>query len=246
MKLKKHLHKIFGSHTKEIQPTFSNVPQRPPIVLEKYYKELKQYYHNCELETKKWFVENAGSDWVYIDAGANVGIYSILFSMLSPQGFIYAFEPTDTVCFLEKNLEINKCENVKILQNALGSKSGHFDEKVFKIWGQKAETCKQPFTSVDDFCRKEKINKLDCIKIDVDSYDLEVLEGSVDTLMRFNPFIVVELNHALAKRNRSNSEAFEFLGKLGYEQAMVLEHENFVLKRGLVFSGNTELTLKYR
>jgi hypothetical protein len=56
---------------------------------------------------------------------------------------------------------------------------------------------------------------------------------------------VVELNHALAKRNRSNSEAFEFLAKLGYEQALVLEHENFVLKQGISFNTPTQLILKY-
>jgi hypothetical protein len=56
---------------------------------------------------------------------------------------------------------------------------------------------------------------------------------------------VVEHNHALAKRNRSNSEAFEFLAKLGYEQALVLEHENFVLKQGISFNTPTQLILKY-
>lgn len=61
----------------------SKVNGRQEIKLLKYYKEFSAYYPNCEMKTKKWFVENAKPDWVYIDAGANVGIYSILFSQLS-------------------------------------------------------------------------------------------------------------------------------------------------------------------
>ena len=40
-------------------------------------------------------------------------------------------------------------------------------------------------------------------KYDVDSFDFEVLRGAERTLLRRNPVVVVELNHALAKRNQS-------------------------------------------
>lgn len=223
----------------------SEIPSRKAIELLRYYEEFASYYPKCEMQTKKWFVENAKENWVYVDAGANVGIYSILFSQLSPDGLVYAFEPTETAVFLEENLQANQCANVRVFRNALGNKSGKIEDKVFRIWGQAPEVCKQPFTTVDDFCSSEKIDRLDCIKIDVDSYDLDVLEGSINTLRHFNPYIVVELNHALAKRNRSNSEAFEFLAKQGYEQALVLEHENFVLKKGISFNAPFQLILKY-
>jgi hypothetical protein len=223
----------------------SEIPSRKAIELIRYYEEFASYYPKCEMQTKKWFVENAKENWVYVDAGANVGIYSVLFSQLSPQGLIYAFEPTETASFLKENLQANKCDNVHVFQKALGNRSGKFEDKVFRIWGQAPEQCKYPFTTLDDFCLSEKINHLDCIKIDVDSYDLEVLEGSINTLERFNPYVVVELNHALSKRNRSNSEAFEFLAKQGYEQTLVLEHENFVLKKGLSFKASTQIILKY-
>jgi len=223
----------------------SEIPSRKAIELLRYYEEFASYYPKCELQTKKWFVENAEENWVYVDAGANVGIYSILFSQLSPKGLIFAFEPTETADFLKENLQHNKCANVRIFQRALGNKSGKTADKIFRIWGQAPEPCKQPFTTIDEFCLSEKVDRLDCIKIDVDSYDLEVLEGSVNTLSRFNPYVVVELNHALAKRNRSNSEAFEFLAKQGYEQALVLEHENFVFKKGISFNTPIQFILKY-
>jgi hypothetical protein len=48
----------------------------------------------------------------------------------------------------------------------------------------------------------------------------------------------VELNHALSKRGQSNSEAFLWLRKQGYESALVIDHENFILKKGANFGGN--------
>ena len=34
------------------------VPGRPAIELVAYYEEFRDYYPQCELETKRWFVEN--------------------------------------------------------------------------------------------------------------------------------------------------------------------------------------------
>jgi uncharacterized protein YecE (DUF72 family) len=69
------------------------------------------------------------------------------------------------------------------------------------------------------------------LKIDCDSFDFEVLRGASKTLERFNPWIVVELNHALAIRNQSVPEALEWLLERGYDHAHVLDHENYVLRR---------------
>src|SRR5262245_36732941 len=63
-------------------PIYTHVPGAPPIELVDYYPEFASYYPECELQTKRWFVENVKSDWTIFDAGANVGYYSILFSRL--------------------------------------------------------------------------------------------------------------------------------------------------------------------
>ena len=117
----------------------SFVPNRDPIQLIKYYASFANYYPQCEMQTKLWFVENARADWIYFDAGANVGIYSILFSRLSPQGMVYAFEPTQTADYLKANLEANNCGKVQVIQKALGNRSGNFEDKIFRIWGQDPE-----------------------------------------------------------------------------------------------------------
>jgi hypothetical protein len=74
-----------------------------------------------------------------------------------------------------------------------------------------------------------ELTRLDCLKIDVDSF--EVLQGAEETLAKFDPWIVVELDHALARCNHSAPEAFQWFAARGYTSALVLDYDNFVLRR---------------
>jgi len=209
----------------------TKIPGRPDIELPAFYENFASYYPNCELQTKEWFVKNAEPDWVYIDCGANIGYYSILFSQLSPQGTVHALEPTSTVAMLEKNVSHNQCGNVTIHRLAVGRATGRRVEKIFRIWGEASEELEYDFTTLDDFTDRLNLQKLDCVKIDVDSFDFEVLMGGEKTLKRFDPWLVVELNHALAVRGHSNMAALSWLSDRGYKRCLVLDHENFVLRR---------------
>jgi len=220
-----------------------NFPNFEKLKLIDYYDEFKFYYPNCEMQTKKWMIENIKDDWVIFDCGANIGYYSILFSKLSPKGKIYAFEPTDTIEKLKNNLNFNKVENVEVFNYALSYETINKTDKIYKIWGNDPEVKNFDFITIDDFVKKNNIQKVDLIKIDVDSYDFDVLKGAQNTLQNFNPFIVVELNHALSLRNTSNYEALEWMSTLGYINCLVLEYENVVFKRGWNFNFKKKIEL---
>jgi FkbM family methyltransferase len=227
-------------------PVQTLIPGQTPINLVAYYLHQVDYYPECELQTKRWFVENVGSDWVMFDVGANIGYYSILFSRLAPAGKIYAFEPTETFFMLQENLAYNSCQNVKPLQIAVGVVTGPVEDNVFRIWGTGPERRIYDFSTVDELVHKLDISRLDCIKIDVDSFDFEVLMGAEETLRRFNPWIVVELCHALSERNQSVPEALEWLASKGYRKAHVLDHANFLLRRdGAPLNGEQSIHLTF-
>lgn len=209
----------------------TSIPGRPDIELPAFYESFAWYYPKCELETKAWFVKNARPDWVYIDCGANIGYYSILFSQLSPDGKVHAVEPTATADMLDVNIKHNRCQNIEVHRLAMGQYSGRRVDKIFRLWGQAAEECEYDFATLDHFVEEAKLEKLDCIKIDVDSFDFEVLMGAEKTLERFDPWLVVELNHALGVRGYSNMAALSWLLDRGYHQALVLDDDNFVLRR---------------
>ena len=103
----------------------TNIPGREPIELIAYYDEFVEYYPDCELETKKWFVENMKQDWNTIDCGANIGYYNILFARLTPEEHIYALKPTKTIEHLKANLAFHNIGNVSIHHLPMGMKCGH-------------------------------------------------------------------------------------------------------------------------
>lgn len=209
----------------------SNIPGRAPIEIPAHYESFAWYYPNCEMQTKAWFVQNAQPDWVYLDCGANIGYYAILFSQLSPQGHVHAIEPTSTVEMLETNLKHNSCCNVTVHRQAVGRYVGPREDKIFRVWGQAPEVMTYNFTTIDTLVAEKGLGRVDCLKIDVDSFDFEVLQGAERTLERFDPWLVVELNHALGQRGQNNMAALDWLVERGYTQSLVLDQDNFVLRR---------------
>ena len=166
------------------------------------------------------------------DIGANVGYYTILFSQLAPRGRVFAFEPTATAEMLRANLRHNKVENAEIHEVALAATTGEREDRIYRLWGTDGEVRTWPFSSLDDFIERHRIERVDCLKIDVDSFDFDVLRGAERTLAERDPVIVVELNHALARRNQSVGEALAWLARRGYRKALVLDNDNFMLQRG--------------
>lgn len=207
------------------------IPGRASIELVAFYDEFRSYYPLCELETKRWFVENVQPDWWIFDIGANVGYYSILFAQLAPRGRVVSFEPTSTVQMLRANLSHNSIANVDVHQVALGATTGVHQDRIFRLWGGDGDVGEYSFYRFDDFVAEHQPSRIDCLKIDVDSFDFEVLRGAEQTLRKYNPTVVIELNHALSKRNQSAGEALAWLARLGYREALVLDHDNFVLQR---------------
>ncbi|MEI3807213.1 class I SAM-dependent methyltransferase [Agrobacterium radiobacter] len=215
----------------DLAPIWTMVPEAEPIRLGAYYAHMRGYYPYCEMQTKRWCVRNIGPDWRIFDVGGNIGYYSALFGRCAPEGRVVAFEPTETHRMLKQNLELNGISNVEVRQIALGEAEGNRRDAIFRVWGSPAEVEEFPFSTVDAEMRRLEWDRLDLLKVDVDSFDLEVLKGSLQTLDKFNPWILVELNHALAERKQSVSQALEWLASVGYHEALVMDGENFLLRR---------------
>ena len=119
-----------------------------------------------------------------------------------PRGRVFAFEPTATAAMLRSNLRHHNIQNAEVHEVALGATTGEKQDRIYRLWGSEGEVKTYPFYKLDDFVDRHRIERVDCIKIDVDSFDFDVLRGAEQTLLRRNPVVVVELNDALAKRNQ--------------------------------------------
>ena len=82
------------------------------------------------------------------------------------------------------------------------------------------------FITIDDYCKNNKIERLDLLKVDVDSYDFELLKGAVNTLKKLKPIITIELNYALNIRNATEKEVINWLEQMDYSLVYVTNDQN--------------------
>jgi FkbM family methyltransferase len=197
-----------------------------------YYEQDAWWFDQAERTTKQFLCDYIKPSFTIIDAGANIGMYTVPFSKLATNGTVYAFEPTDTIEMLKANLQHNNCQdNVVFCSQPLGQFDGKKQDKVFKVWSQNIIDDKEfDFITLDTFVAQNNL-KVDLLKIDVDSFDYEVLLGGNQFLKEQNPLVVVELNHALGKRGHNVQEALEYMVETGYDLKEVLDGENFVFTK---------------
>ena len=76
------------------------------------------------VENNQYHIELIKDGSIVIDAGANMGVFSVLVASKYPNAIIYAFEPTpETFSILKKNAE--QYPNIKVFNSALGDTEGN-------------------------------------------------------------------------------------------------------------------------
>lgn len=143
---------------------------------------------------------------VVIDAGANEGYLSFLFSKLVKKtGIVYAFEP-DSInvktifenisldSFLDKNIIIQ--ELLLWNENKLVNfyESGGVGSSA--VWiPDKDKLVKKQAVTIDDWVFRNNIEKLDFIKMDIEGAEIEALEGCLETIIKLKPNFAIAAYH---------------------------------------------------
>tara|TARA_B100001093_G_C26764603_1_gene987277 strand:- start:165 stop:860 length:696 start_codon:yes stop_codon:yes gene_type:complete len=168
---------------------------------------------------------------IFVDIGANIGFYSILFSHKFKQ--IYSFEPNKrNFLVLIKNIEKNKLKNIKIFNFGLGEKKdllkGHSNTKgeLFQTSGfavsKSNDTGEEVLIKKGDDVLQFK-NKNITIKIDVEGFELFVLKG-LERILTNNCCI---LQIEIWKEN--NNEVHKFLKSLNYEETCSIDGDTYFI-----------------
>ena len=148
---------------------------------------------------------------VVIDIGANVGMHSLIMGKtVGERGRVYSFEPHPLIFErLKKNLSLNRMSWVKPLENGLSDKSGQlylhgFDDNSANKGTSSLSTARKDcevnknsvfkvdVVTLDEWVEKEKLERLDLIKIDTEGHDFNVLSGGFKTIESFRPVIIFE------------------------------------------------------
>lgn len=165
-------------------------------------------------------------DDIVIDAGANCGHLSILFSKLvGENGIIYAFEPDRyNIKRILKNKHLNEdlLNNIVIEDMLLWNENTLIDFNEAGtvassvVWISESDKCiKKQAIRIDDWVAKNNLKKLDFIKMDIEGAETEALEGCIETIKKYKP------NFAIASYHIVNGQATyikveEFFKKINY------------------------------
>jgi FkbM family methyltransferase len=180
------------------------------------------------------------------DIGAHTGAFTYFMQQaVGENGKVYAFEPQSSPrkLFLQ-NKELLSWENVVVNNLALSDSKGsttlhvpsykgkedsegatilvHPDKKLYTTETVTTDT-------IDSFCKQHNLSP-SFIKIDVEGNELKVLQGSVDTINKYNPkfFVEIEARHC---GEEQALKTFELLNGLGYKCWIFLKNERVSLEQ---------------
>ena len=154
-------------------------------------------YHAHEPDISRWLVENLDTQTgdVFIDIGANIGWYAVLFDALAkPGSSIFAFEPDPFNCqLLRTNLEMNHARCVQIIEAAAAETSG--SSKLYRygsnnlgrhsmLGTENEDSIEVSTVSLDDFWERNNLadRKVRVLKIDIEGYEYFALKSGTKVL----------------------------------------------------------------
>lgn len=167
-----------------------------------------------EYEEMSFLLDYANESDVFVDCGANIGIYSLLLGPICARGI--AIEPSeDTFCILQHNLHINQLGNVTAYKIGVGNKRGELYftkdldcENHLVEEGSTLDCEKIEVDTLDAICQNEK-QTVNILKIDVEGHEKEVLQGAVGLFQ--NPALNVVIMEIFG-----NSALIEFMKNQGF------------------------------
>jgi FkbM family methyltransferase len=170
------------------------------------------------------------SDMVFLDIGANQGEYTLFAAKRLNNGQVISFEPLPAMIkALEKNITINDFNNVIINSYGLSNVKGEFPifdvdngneglATFYKDTLEESKTqCYAELKVLDEEFPKMNLNRLDFIKLDIEGGELFALKGSRETLLKYKPNVLIEINDETYKiAGYNSSDVLTFFRTINY------------------------------
>ena len=240
------LYRVLGLENHHIFETATiKYPARYLAILDihSWHEHLALIMNGYESDTVRFLVRCYPGEGYFLDVGANIGLICCPFAELidhsrrgaSPQ--IYCIEAVKSnFDRLLQNIELNNrqnaivpigkgvgdCEKIVEIQVEGNLKEGEGTGTASILAVGTAHPCERislEITTLDKLIGSGALPQ-DCslMKIDVDGYDLKVLEGAVNLLTSSRPIIFGEfMKHCLAWHGQSHDDVVDFVRQFDYQ-----------------------------
>jgi len=191
-------------------------------------------YEKAELKVIEKFLKN---DSIFIDIGANFGLYTLYASkLIDEKGKIICFEPfSENFKSLTKNVSINNLSNVQLEKIAVGEKENtitlYYDQQEKNLGMVSAKPLERGVTekvivvSLDSYLKNESFTRIDLIKIDIEGFEYSALLGMKNILKTFYPSLLIEILDGEESLSQ-NEKCHTFLKNLGYNKYFIDDNGN--------------------
>lgn len=184
-------------------------------------------YEPAEAEFLRRFVHPGD---VVIDAGGQIGYHTLLLSRLvGAAGKVYSFEPSPhNFDRLLRNLSLNQVSNVQAERCGLADRSGtaqviqsraNTGSTHLREAGpaDASEPC-SPVVALDHYLALQPPRRISFVKIDVEGFELKLLQGAGQLLERCQPAMLLELNpESLARVGHRAEQIVALLADYRYD-----------------------------
>lgn len=183
------------------------VIEYPPSMIYEFFPILGGQYSipECHIKTND----------IVLDVGAHFGFFSY-YALKHGAKRIYAFEPNPYVFkILEKHAEMWDRKVIKVFNLALYSFEGILKLKIPKnktLHGlatvedlkkqKEIIELKVKCTTIDKFVKKNRIKRIDFIKIDAEGSEKEIIKGARETIKKFKPRMAISAYHSFEDKEK--------------------------------------------
>ena len=189
------------------------------LPLEFHEEGIFKYNHGLKFLPQK-VIKNLRNK-VFLDCGAFVGDSALIFERKYFPSKIYSFEPiAENYQYLLETIKINHLVKTLPVQKGIGEE--HCMKKLSSFCMSSCVneegTEEVEFVSIDEFVDQHNLS-VGLIKMDLEGYEFEALNGARKTIKKFHPLLLISIYH----------HPEEFFGTKRYIQEMVPDY-NFKIK----------------
>jgi FkbM family methyltransferase len=200
-----------------------------------FLSEWCRLYREYEPETGKVILSYLKTDSIFLDIGANLGIFTIGIAAARPDVHVCGIEPSPKIYkLLQKSIISNNLsERVTCFQVAAGSsdetlefeinQSNSGDSSIVtKAHPSRSETIQVAVKKLDGYQELvDKISKLNrtvsCVKMDIQGAELMAIMGLREIIQKHKPVLIIEVDEeCLARFDHSPIDLFTELAQLNY------------------------------
>jgi len=180
---------------------------------EKYFRILVKYMYD------KSFLDKSKN---MIDLGAWIGDNTIPWAINIP-GTVFAIDPsTDNIKYIDELVYLNNTPNVETICRCISDTNGYAyttGDIKHAEFNAKGGSIRVETTTLDALYHNKLIDNIGFMHLDVEGYEQNVLDGSLDVLRRFRPVVVWENHLRTDDFNKTNA----FFRELKYESFIINE-----------------------